>query len=96
METSLFNFYFADHSQKQQKAKIVLMLSTVISVFTICYGNHASASAWMVLSLCQEAEKICCAGQAKESWNCFSTLFPIQKALTSKSVVPEVQKYWMR
>jgi hypothetical protein len=45
METVSSNFYFAD-SQKQQKAKTFLMLSTVVSVTTICHGNHAIASAW--------------------------------------------------
>jgi hypothetical protein len=57
METSLKHFYFASNSKKQQKAETFLMLSTVISVLTICHGNHASASARPVLSLCREAWK---------------------------------------
>jgi hypothetical protein len=67
METSLDNFYFANHSQKQQKAKTFLMLSTIIPVLTICHGNHASASAWMVLPLCQEAWRFHHTGQSKEN-----------------------------
>jgi hypothetical protein len=35
------------------KAKILLMLPTVISVLMICHGNHASAQA--VLPQCQKA-----------------------------------------
>jgi hypothetical protein len=49
------NFYFAKHSQKQQKAKTLLMLSTVISVLTICHGNRASASIRTVLPPYREA-----------------------------------------
>jgi hypothetical protein len=48
-------FLFKSDSQKQQKAKKFLMLSTVISVVTIRHGNHASASVRTVLPLCREA-----------------------------------------
>jgi hypothetical protein len=54
MEVSLNNFYFAKHSQKQQNAKTFL-ISTVISVLTICHRNHTSVSARAVLPLRREA-----------------------------------------
>jgi hypothetical protein len=49
-------------------------------------------------SLCVgKPERIRSTGEAKEPCNCFSALlFPSRGALISKSVVPEVQKYWMR
>jgi hypothetical protein len=38
-------FLFCKTLWNQQNAKAFLMLSTVISVLTICHGNNASASA---------------------------------------------------
>jgi hypothetical protein len=76
MGTSLNNWYFANHSQKQQKSKTFLMLLIVISVLTICHGNHASA--WYSLYV-GKPEMIRSTGQAKELWNCFHILFPPQR-----------------
>jgi hypothetical protein len=91
METSLNNFHFANHSQKQQKAVTFLMLSTVISVLMICHKNHASASARTVLPV-RRPERICRTSHTKEPWAWFTHCFLHREALISKSVVPEVQK----
>jgi hypothetical protein len=66
------------------------MLSTVISVLTICHGNHASSSARRCSFYGGNPERIHRTGQAKEPWNCFYTLLPAQ--LISKPVVPELLK----
>jgi hypothetical protein len=82
METPLNNFDFANHSQKQQKAKTVLMLSTVISVFTICHGNHASESPSMLGSL----KGFIVLAKQKSFGIVFTHCF----------LHKEVQKYWMK
>jgi hypothetical protein len=67
-----------------------LMLSTVISVLMIRHGNHASASAWTMLHLCQEAWKDSIAlAKQKNTGIVFTHCFLHR---ISKSVVPEIQK----
>jgi hypothetical protein len=83
METSLNNFYFANHSQKQQKAKTFLMLSTVISVLTICHENHLHG-------LCFLKGFVALAKQ-KSPGIVVTRCFLHRAALISKSVVPELQ-----
>jgi hypothetical protein len=70
-------------------------LSIIISVIMIFHRNHASAYAWVVLPV-RKPERICRTGQAKEPWAWFTHCFLHREALISKSVVPEVQKYWIR
>lgn len=76
METTL-NILFCKPLSEQHKAKIFLMLLTVISVITICQGNHASASARTILPLMSETLPHCVLHR---------------EALISKSLVPELQK----
>jgi hypothetical protein len=97
METSLNNFYFASHFQKQQKAKTLLMLSTVISVLEICHGNRASATARMALPLCREACKDLSHWPRKRTPELFlHTLSCIERSSFQNQQYLRSRRHWMR
>jgi hypothetical protein len=92
VEISLKHFYFANHSQKQEKTKTFLMLSTIITPLTVCNGNHTSASARMVLPVSGSLKGFVTLAKQNNPGIVFMYPFLHSEVLISKSVVPEIQK----
>jgi hypothetical protein len=68
------------------------MLSTHISVLTICNGNHASAPTRTALPLCRSLRAFVALAKQKNPVTVFTHRFLRREDLISKSIAPEVRK----
>jgi hypothetical protein len=91
METS-FNIFILQY--KEQKAKTFLISSTVISFLTFSYGNHASASARTVFSVCREASKY--SAKQKKPGIIFTHCSCIERPSFQDQQYRRAEKCWVR